>query len=189
MKYSPKKTDSVARLLYAGALLGGFVLMFIPAEGLKATLFCALALVLISIGIFIFIKYDCTRYEYILLERNDTFDFYVNKLSGRRGTYVCYFPLTDCVEFGEYKDDIKTSLVDKRQGTRVSRFVQNFISGKNLFYAVFKNDNAFDLVVIEANDEIKKMFELYASKPSDDEDAVETEIEVSVDDSCSSENG
>lgn len=193
MKYSPKKTDTTVRVLYSASFVAGIALMIFPAEGARAAIFSACALILLAIGIFMFVKYDCSIYEYILLERNGTFDFYVNKLTGKRGTYVCYFPLTDCVETGSYKEDTRKKLLDKYPSLRFAKYVQNFISSKNLFYAIFRNDGALECVIFEPNEEFIRLFEEFAGKLADGtslhhDDEDEEQIEISVDDASESQD-
>ena len=130
MKYSPKKFDTAIRAIYSIALISSFVIMMIPAKGALSSVLSSVALLLLGVSLMLFIKYDATKYEYILLERNGTFDFYVNKINGRRGAYVCYFPISDCVAHGEFGDTTRTELNAKYNSCSFSKYVQNFLSGK-----------------------------------------------------------
>ena len=163
MKYSPKRFDTGIRALYCIALISSFVLMMIPAKGATSSLLSSIALILLAVSLVLFIKYDATKYEYILIERNGTFDFYVNKISGRRGAYACYFPISDCLAHGEVTDTTRSELSAKYSGCTFSKYVQNFISCKG-YYALFENNGRYQCVIFEPNEEIIKIFESVAGK-------------------------
>lgn len=166
MKYSPPKTDSRARLLYCLCLIGSAVCLVAKADGLSATILSSFGLVLLVASIYLFVKYDMTSYEYILIERNGTFDFYVNKITGRRGNYACYFPLSDCLEIAEYKESTKEELLKKHAACKISKYVQNFLSEKNLYYALFRNGTSLDCIVFEPSEEMVKLISDFAGKSS-----------------------
>ena len=94
MKYSPKRFDTGIRALYCIALISSFVLMMIPAKGATSSLLSSIALILLAVSLVLFIKYDATKYEYILIERNGTFDFYVN--NGLNHTWFLIFYIKTC---------------------------------------------------------------------------------------------
>lgn len=155
MKYSPKKTDSTVRLVYSVLLIIGFVLMMYSGTGYISIITRSLSLVFIAVSLYIFIRYDCTVYEYILIERNSTLDFYVNRLTGKRGSYVCYFPLTDARDFGDYSG---TDAIEKKfPSVRFSKYIQNFMSAKELSYVVFEKDGAFDCIIFEPSKEMANL--------------------------------
>ncbi len=158
MKYSPKKIDTKARLVYFGSLFLSVAFMMINSSGLIRTILYSVALILMAVSVFFFVKYDATTFEYILMERNGTLDFYVNKITGRRGNYVVYYPLTDCVKHGKYEKELHAELKGQFKDLRVSRYVQNFLSSKERYYLVFQNkDGYFDAIVFEANDKMVDM--------------------------------
>ncbi len=163
MKYSPKRVDTSIRVIYSISLIASIVLMMVPAKGYLSSILSSIALLLLALAIFLFIKYDATAYEYILIERNGTFDFYVNKISGRRGAYVCYFPLSDCVAHGAFGDNTRTELNNKYSSVSFSKYVQNFMSGKR-YFALFSHEGRYQCIVFEPNDEIIKLFEDFAGK-------------------------
>ncbi len=165
MKYSPKKTDSSVRVLYFSMLFVSVTLMMINSSGLVRTILYSVALILMAVSVFFFIKYDATTYEYILIERNGTLDFYVNKITGKRGAYVVYYPITDCVKMGRYQRELHSELKGQYKDLRVGRYVQNFISSKERFYLVFQNkDGYYDAIVFEANDKMAEMLSAYYEK-------------------------
>lgn len=163
MKYSPKKFDTAIRAIYSIALISSFVIMMIPAKGALSSVLSSVALLLLGVSLMLFIKYDATKYEYILLERNGTFDFYVNKINGRRGAYVCYFPISDCVAHGEFGDTTRTELNAKYNSCSFSKYVQNFLSGKR-YFAFFAHEGKHQCIVFEPNDEIIRIFNEFAGK-------------------------
>lgn len=155
MKYSPKKTDKAASIAYVGALVASLICFSINSSGYFRTVLFSIGLILMATGIYLFVKYSCTCYEYILMERNGTLDFYINKIVGRRGAYVVYYPLTDCVKAGKYTDDMRERLKGELKDLRVSSYVQNFISAKNKYYLVFENkDGYYDAVIFEPSEEM-----------------------------------
>ena len=153
MKYSPKKSDVAARAIYSSCLIASLLCMMIGDSSLKSV-FSSLGLVFLVASLFIFIKYESTGYEYILLERNSSFDFYINKLTGKRGSYVCYYPLTDCVKISKCENNYKEQIRATYGNVRFYSYVQNFISGKNIYYIVFKNESFFDCVTFEPDEEM-----------------------------------
>lgn len=165
MKYSPKKIDTSVRIIYFSMLFASVSLMMINSSGLVRTILYSVALILLAVSVFFFIKYDATSYEYILIERNGTLDFYVNKITGRRGAYVVYYPITDCVKMGKYERELHSELKGQYKDLRVGRYVQNFISSKERFYLVFQNkDGYYDAIVFEANDKMVEMLSAYFEK-------------------------
>ena len=163
MKYSPKRFGTGIRAIYCIALISSFVLMMIPAKGAISSVLSSIALILLGVSLMLFIKYDATKEEYILIERNGTVDFYVNKISGRRGAYACYFPISDCVCHGDFKDTTRSELNAKFGNCSFSKYVQNFMSGKK-YFALFTHESGYQCVVFEPNDEIIRLFEEFAGK-------------------------
>jgi hypothetical protein len=163
MKYSPKKFDTGIRAIYSTSLVLSFILMMVPVKGATSSVLSSIALILLGVSVMLFIKYDATSYEYILLERNGTFDFYVNKISGRRGAYVCYFPISDCVCHGAFTDTTRSELNAKYNDCSFSKYVQNFMTGKR-YFALFAHEGRHQCVVFEANEEMIRLFENFAGK-------------------------
>lgn len=193
MKYSPKKFDTAVRVIYSACLVFSFVFMMIKPGGMIGSILPSLALILLAASLYLFIKYDCTSYEYILIERNGTLDFYVNKISGKRGTYICYYPLSDCIEIKPFAASTKEEIRKRYKNSRFSKYVQNFISSKELYYALFQNDGFYDCVIFEPNgDFIKLMLDYVGKAPiitlhnPEDEDAEITAVDVSDDEGSES---
>lgn len=164
MKYSPKKFDTPIRVLYSSMLIISVVCMMINVSGLAKTLLSSVSLVLLACSLYLIIIYDSTSYEFILMERNGTLDFYVNKITGRRGAYVVYYPLTDCIECGKYESTTRAQLDEKYSHYRIFKYVQNFISSKEIYYAVFKNNDRYETVIFEGNAEFMALMTSYRGK-------------------------
>lgn len=192
MKYSPKKYDNLIRAIYSICLILTVALMlFHPTKGALSSILSSVSLISLFVGMVLFIKYDCTSYEYILIERNSTLDFYVNRIVGKRGSYCVYFPVTDCIEIGLYDEGVRASIRAKYQNSRFSKYVQNFLTGKGFYYALFEGPEFYECVIFEADEAfINNMKEYLGKKPavtfegSEEIEASDSEqaIEVSVTD-------
>lgn len=165
MKHSPRKYDTAARALYCALLFSSLLCIGIEFNGILKPILSGVGLILLALSIFFFVKYDATTLEYILIERNGTLDFYVNKIVGRRGAYVVYYPLSDCVGYGEYKKEARSELKSKFVGCRFSKYATNFISSRELYYAVFEgNDGCYDVIIFEPSKEMIDLIEAFAGK-------------------------
>lgn len=188
MKHSPKKYDTAVRVIYSSLLIISVFCVTINFSGIFKTIASATGLLLMALAIYFFIKYDATSYEYILMERNETLDFYVNKIVGKRGTYMVYYPLTDCVGYGEYKKDTKENLLKKSSACRFLRYVQNFISARELYFAVFKNNGYYDVIIFEASAEMMRYFKEYAGKAPSSSLHYDDDDDFAQDDMLDNEN-
>lgn len=158
-------------------------MLFHPSNGLLSSILSSVALVTLFVGMVLFIKYDCTRYEYILLERNGTLDFYVNKIVGKRGSYCVYFPLTDCIEIGLFDENVRNSIRAKYPKSRFPKYAQNFISARELYYALFTGPEFYDCVILECDEQFISLMKEYMGKAptSTLHNDGETENEINVD--------
>ncbi len=155
MKFSPNKNDTLVRMVYGICFFITLaLLLFHPENGPWSSILSSVSLVCLFCGMVLFIKYDCTRYEYILIERNGTLDFFVNRIVGKRGSYCVYYPLTDCIELGAFDDSTRASMRARYQDAKISKYVQNFLSGKCFYYALFKGQDGYDCVVFECDDDL-----------------------------------
>ena len=158
MKYIPKRIDLKTRIIY-GLLfvLAVFCMIFNAPDSMKVY-FSSVGLLALVASLYVFIKFEFTTYEYILIERNGTYDFYINKITGRRGSYVCYFPLTDAMEIVKYSSEMKNSLKEKYKNPLIYKYSQNILCGDK-YALVFENDNLPCVVIAELNDEFVKIIE------------------------------
>lgn len=147
MNYTPKHQDNRMRLIYGCLIVCAFVFLS-TGEGLIKTILMSLGMICLSIGLFLFIRHDLTSYSYIVLENEDRLDFYISKVTGRRGYYVCYYPLSDAVLLEKYEKGKKKELYDKYGKVFVYTYAHNKFSGEK-YILMFKNDGYYDAVVCQ----------------------------------------
>ena len=150
MNYAPPHNDTKMRTIYAILVAAGLALYFVGTGWVKAVL-TALSLVFLATGLYLFIKHDLTTYTYILMENEGRQDFYVDRVVGKRGTYVCYYPLCDAVCLEEYKKGTRHILEEKYGKVFVYNYCHNRFSGKKQVL-VFENDGYYDAVIIELDE-------------------------------------
>lgn len=169
MKYSPKRTDNAIRAIYA-ALLIMTVLFAGTGSGVTKAILSSLALIFLTASIYLFIRYDMTSYIYMLNERNGGYDFYIDKYVGKRGGYVCFYPLSDSVAFEKYEKGTKKALREKYGNIRFYNYSQNIIKADKSII-VFANTNYFDAVIFEPDADFSDMIRKAAEasvKPTDE---------------------
>ena len=162
MNYSPKHNDIKMRAVYGFLIVLGLALNFV-GEGLVKTVLSAVSLILLAVGLYLFVKHDMTTYTYILMENEGRVDFYIDRVVGKRGAYVCYFPISDCVCHGTFTDTTRSELNAKYNDCSFSKYVQNFMTGKR-YFALFAHEGRHQCVVFEANEEMIGIFENFAGK-------------------------
>lgn len=155
MKYSPKRTDNAIRAIYA-ALLIMTVLFAGTGSGVAKAILSSLALISLTASIYLFIRYDMTSYIYMLNERNGGYDFYIDKYVGKRGGYVCFYPISDSVTFEKYEKGTKKALRKKYGNIRFYNYSQNIIKADKSII-VFANTNYFDAVIFEPDKDFSDM--------------------------------
>ena len=151
MKYTPKFKDKKLRFIYAALFIITAVCLLSPTSGIVATVFSSVALISVISASFLFIKYEVTFFTYILIDRNSTVDFYVEKRSGKRGAYVCYYPTSDIKEIVKADKDTKASLKDRYKNIYFFNYSKNVFCEEK-YYIVFENQNRFDAVQIEPDE-------------------------------------
>ena len=156
MKFSPTHNDNVMRAIYGILVLGGLVLFNI-GEGLLKTVFMSVSLVFLATGLFLFIRFEMTSFTYILMENEKRLDFYVDRAVGKRGTYVCYFPLYDCVELLDYTKESKKELKKKYPKIVFFNYCHNKVGVKKQVM-VFEVDDTYEAIVVQL-DEYKNYME------------------------------
>lgn len=167
MKYSPKRTDNAIRAIYA-ILLIMTVLFAGTGSGITKAILSSLALIFLTSSLYLFIRYDMTSYTYILSEKDGGYDFYIDKYVGKRGGYVCFYPISDSVMFEKYEKGMKKSLRNKYGNIHFYNYSQNIIkSDKSII--VFSNTDYFDAVIFEPDSDFSDMIRKASSmsvKPS-----------------------
>ena len=163
MNYSPKHNDTVMRVIYSGLIVCGLI-MYTLGEGIAKIVFTTLSLAFIATGLYLFIKHDLTTYTYIVMENEGRLDFYVDKAVGRRGAYVCYYPVCDIVLVEKYEKGIAKRLNNEYGKTFVYKYYHNrFVKEKHII--LFKNQGYYDAVVCQLSNECYE----YLSKASREE--------------------
>jgi hypothetical protein len=117
-------------------------------EGIAKIVFTTLSLVFIATGLYLFIKHDLTTYTYIVMENEGRLDFYVDRVVGKRGSYVCYYPLSDLILVEKYEKGITRELNKKYGKTFVYKYLHNKF-GNEKYIILFKNQGYNDAVVCQ----------------------------------------
>ena len=147
MNYSPKHDDTKIRAIYGIFIVVGLMFMSV-GTGMVKVIFTTLSLALIATGLYLFIRHDLTSYSYIVMENDGRLDFYVDKTVGKRGAYVCYYPLCDAVLFEGYEKDTKKALSEKYGKVFVYNYTHNRFC-KDRQVIVFKNDGYYDAIICQ----------------------------------------
>lgn len=147
MKYTPKHTDNLLRAIYGSLIVASFVLMGF-GTGLVRTILMSLSVVFLAVGLFLFIRHEITTYSYIVIENGDRLDFYVDKLTGKRGAYVCYYPLCDALAIEKYEKGTKKEINSKYGKTFTYNYCHNRFCGEK-YIIVFQNDTHRDAVLCQ----------------------------------------
>lgn len=169
MKYSPKRTDNAIRAIYA-ALLIMTVLFAGTGSGVTKAILSSLALIFLTASLYLFIRYDMTSYTYMLSEKNGGYDFYIDKYVGKRGGYVCFYPISDSVMFEKYEQGMKKSLREKYGNIRFYNYSQNIIKADKSII-VFANTGYYDAVIFEPDSQFSEMIKKASAmsvKPNDE---------------------
>ena len=147
MRYSPNHSDPRMRALYASLVVCAFVMLSVGTGAVRAIL-VSLALVCLGVGLYLFIKCDMTTYTYIVMENEGRQDFYIDKAVGKRGAYVCYYPLSDVAYFDDYIKGSKKEINEKYGKVFFYNYCHNRLNGDKQIL-VFENDGYYDAVIIE----------------------------------------
>ena len=151
MNYSPKHNDIKMRAIYGGLVILSFVFMNVGTGAVNAV--CrAVSVLCLVLGIYLFIRYDLTTYTYIVMDNGDRLDFYINRTTGKRGSYVCYYALNDIVSVEDYKKGTKKEIEQKYGKTFFYNYCHNrFALSRQVI--VFKNTGYHDAVIVELSPE------------------------------------
>jgi len=153
MKYTPPRTDIKIRGIYCFLFMIAIIGLVTPLEGITATVMQFIAFFVLTAALFLFIKYETITYTYILAERNGSLDFYVNRMTGKRGSYVCYFPLTDAVYFERLEKGYGAALREKYKDISFYKYNKNIFTGEK-YVIVFENGSKYEAVIFEPGTEL-----------------------------------
>ena len=183
MNFTPKRKNGNMRALYLGLLGLGLILMVLnPENNSRRTAFVLVSLVSLTVGIYLMVRYELTTYTYILNAKEDDFDFFVDKSTGKRGNYVCYYKISDVASYLPYEKDTKDELVKKYINISFYTYTNNPSCKTNVL--VFGNRGHYDAIIMErdeAYDEyirnaIRLAKEKQAEKSDDEEDIKDIDI-------------
>ena len=162
MQYSHKRSNGIMRIAYILLIACGFV-FYSVGEGVIKTTMSFLSIFSLVAGLYLFLRCEMTTFTLIVKERGTDFDFYVNKASGKRGNYVCYFYVSDAIKVVKHSREAVNELTNEYKNVGYFSFCHNLISNDK-YIILFKSTDNYDMVVVEMNDEFKKYFENCMSK-------------------------
>lgn len=162
MNYTPKHNDNRIRAIYASLIVIAFICMSV-GTGLLKTVLMSLSVIFLITGLFLFIKHDLTSFSYIVMENEGRLDFYINKITGKRGNYVCYYPLSDVEALEKYEKGTKKQLYQKYGKVFIYHYAHNRFSEEK-YVLVFKNDEYYDAVVCEFDNKNYELLKLGIEK-------------------------
>lgn len=138
MKISPRHNDTKMRAIY-GALIVLSVAFMNIGTGIVHTVFMCLTVLCLCAGLFLFLRFELTTYSYILRENDDGFDFYVDKSTGKRGSYVCFYSLKDCVALEKLENGKKKEIQENHGKTFFYNYIHNRFSNEK-YVIVFQDE-------------------------------------------------
>ena len=150
MSFSPKHNDVKMRAIY-GALIVLSVAFMNIGTGLVRTIFMCITVVCLCTGLFLFTRFEMTTFSYIIRDNEGELDFYVDKATGKRGSYVCYYPLKDCVTVEKATKGIKNKIQENHGKTFFYSYHHNKFA-KNKYIVVFQNDGYCDGIICELDE-------------------------------------
>ncbi len=104
MIYAPKP-DKKAKNLSLLFIITGFILMLLASYLPYRAVFQALAILIVSAGIFILVRHVLSEFRYIIDDRDDgNADFIVYKKQGRNDVKVCHISLCNVEDIYRYGD-------------------------------------------------------------------------------------
>ena len=147
MKYTPKHTDNVMRAIYAGLIVFAFAFMNI-GTGLLHTIFMCIAVVFLCAGLFLFTRFEMTTFSYLIRDVEDELYFYVDKATGKRGAYICFLPLKDCVAIEKMEKGKKKAIQEQHGKAFFYNYNHNRLA-KDKYIVVFQNEDHFDGIICQ----------------------------------------
>lgn len=135
------------RAIYGALTVSSLACMNI-GTGLVRTILMSLSVIFLATGMYLFLKHEITTYSYVIMEGEKRLDFYVNKLTGKRGAYVCYYPMSDALDIVKYEKGTKREIEQKYGKTFFYRYYHNVFCGEK-YVVVFKNEGYCDAVICQ----------------------------------------
>ena len=167
MNYTPKHSDKATRALYIGLFLLGVITMFLKGEGTVGTVFLCISMVSLVTSVYFVVRYELTTYSYIANENEKGHEFIVNKSVGKRGSYVCYYMISDVIKIESYSSETKENLKKDYPNIYFYNYTHTLFE-KNKQIILFKNSAHYDAVIVELDEEcytyMKNIVELEKTK-------------------------
>ena len=149
MKYTPPRTDKKFRAIYCTLLLCSVLCMGIRVEGILMPILSSIGLITLTAAVAMFIKYESITFVYVILERESVYDFYVDKYTGKRGAYVCYYPMCDAVKIVKVDSDTKSELIKKYGKISFYNYNKNMFTGEKYIIVFARDDGGYDAIKFE----------------------------------------
>ncbi len=169
MIFKPRHNDKGLRATYIILLFLSVLFLMIDNPQYK-WLYLSLAIVTLIGGVYLIISFELTSYSYVFQEKGKRVEFFVDKATGKRNNYVCYYHLSDLCYFGKQDEKTKQWLDEKYKGAVMYRYVHNIFT-KEKYIMVFKGERGFEAIIIEANakliaymEKLTKAYELKLDK-------------------------
>lgn len=159
MKYAPKHNDKTMRIIYI--LLFGLALVLISLplkEGVSRTALIIVSIVSLVGAMYLITRYELTTYTYILNPNGNDYDFFVDKAVGKRGNYVCSYPVSSICKVIPYEKDTKEALKKEYPNILIYNYAHNLFTGKKQII-VFKSTPNYEAVICELGDEMEEFLE------------------------------
>ena len=151
MNFTPKRKNSTVRAIYLGLLALGLISIVISGQSNSRRIaFICISMVSLVGGVYLMMRYELTTYSYILNAKENDFEFFVNKATGKRGSYVCFYMISDVVAFMSYEKDTKDELVRKYQNISFYTYTNNVSCKTNVL--IFANTGHYDAVIMESDE-------------------------------------
>lgn len=138
------------RAIYGSLLVLAVAFMNI-GTGLVHTIFLCGTVVCLCTGLFLFIRFEMTTFSYVVREGNDGLGFFVDKSTGKRGAYVCYYELKDCVAIERLVKGKKKEIEAKHGKTFFYGFCHNKFSAEK-YIVVFQYGDRCDGIVCQLDE-------------------------------------
>ena len=150
MKYTPPRTDKKIRAIYCSLFILAVVGMVLKL-GIYTTVAQCVSVAVLTASLALYIKYESVTFTYILAERDGALDFYIDKRTGRRGSYVCYFPVSDAVYLEKEDKNTGSALREKYKSVDFYKYGKNIFTGQK-YVIVFENNGKYDAVIFEPDE-------------------------------------
>lgn len=151
MQYSHKKISGKSRIIYISLMLLGFFLTSVKLEGWSKVIFATIGVFALVAGLFFIVRYELTEFSIVVNAKERDFDFFINKVVGKRGSYDCYFHLSDGEDIIKLEKSTKKELKEKYTKVFFHNYSHN-LSSPDRYVILFKNDDQHEGVICELND-------------------------------------